>query len=213
MAPGSLRGLDVDGQRHPAAGSPSCTVVGVVAATAWACGGDLAGRTAAIEGAGSSPIADQVAEALQAAGARIVSPEGVETKPWLIWGADADVVLCGTKPGILNHQGAAMVKASVIVPWGPIPVTTKAYVMLNRMGRQVLPDFVAAACGLAAEYLPDAGSMHASELATVASGLAVDILAESATHPEGVMMGGFERAENFLTTWTDFEPFGRPLAA
>ena len=50
----------------------------------------------------------------------------LDEKPWLIWGADVDVIVAGSKPGTLTHQGADHVTAKALVPWGPIPFTTKA---------------------------------------------------------------------------------------
>jgi glutamate dehydrogenase/leucine dehydrogenase len=186
------------------------TVEGIVTAASWAVGGSLSGITVAVEGRGFNPMADLVATGLELAGADVVTP-GPDAKPWMIWGSEVDLLLAGTKPGTLTHQGAGMVKANAVVPWGPIPVTTKAYLMLERAGTRVLPDFVTAAAGLVAPYLKsgtnpvDAGQAVSSQTAT--------ILNECADHEDGVMMGAFVRAEHFLAAWTDYTPFGRPLAA
>ncbi len=213
MVKTDLAELTAAANRHPFAGSRAVTAQGVVASVKWACDGELGGRTAAVEGLGLSPLADLVAAALSDAGATIVTPEGVDKKPWLLWAADVDVLLCGLKPGTLTHQGAPMVKAKAVVPWGPLPVTTKAFVMMRRQGTVVLPDFVAASAGLIAEYLPNAQGQDGAQLSALASAATTDVLAECAGHPEGVFIGACERAESYLTTWTDFRPFGRPLAA
>lgn len=213
MVETDLAELTVAADRHPFAGSRAITAQGVVASAKWACAGELGGRTAAVEGLGRSPLADLVASALSDAGATIVTPDGLDKKPWLLWAADVDVLLCGLKPGTLTHQGAPMVKAKAVIPWGPLPVTTKAFVMMRRQGVTVLPDFVAAAAGLIAEYLPNSRSMDSAKLSTRAAAAITEMLAECSNHPEGVFIGACERAESYLTTWTDFRPFGRPLAA
>ncbi len=185
------------------------TVASVVAASQWAAAGQLTGVRVAVEGSGTDPMADLVAAGLTVAGAEVVATDP-DAKPWMIWAADVDLLLAGTRPGALNHQGAAMVKADAFIPWGPIPVTTKAYLMLERAGTRVLPDFVTAAGGLVGQYLdPPEGGGLAAEVARLTG----DVLEACANHPEGVMMGAFHRAEDFLPTWTEFSPFGRPLAA
>ena len=213
MAKTDLAPLTSAADRHPFAGSRAITAQGVVASARWACSGELVGRTAAVEGLGHSPLADLVAAALSDAGATIVTPEGLDKKPWLFWSAEADVLLCGLKPGTLTHQGAPMVKARAVIPWGPLPVTTKAFVMMRRQGITVVPDFVSAAAGLIAEYLPNSRTMDSAQLSTLASRAVTEILVECSNHPEGVFIGACERAESYLTTWTEFRPFGRPLAA
>ncbi|NNF56255.1 MAG: hypothetical protein HKN03_17650 [Acidimicrobiales bacterium] len=213
MTKTDLADLTAAADRHPSAGSRAVTAQGVVAGAKWACDGELAGRTAAVEGLGLSPLADLVASALRDAGVTIVTPEGLDKKPWLIWAADVDLLLCGLKPGTLTHQGAATVKAKAIIPWGPLPVTTKAFVMMRREGITVVPDFVAAAAGLIAEYLPNSRTMDSAQLSTLASNTVTDVLVACSHHPDGVFIGACERAESYLTTWTDFRPFGRPLAA
>jgi len=189
----------------------SLTVAGVVAATTWAVGGPLTGVRIAIEGSGSNPTADLVASGLGDAGATVVTPDP-GAKPWAIWGSDVDMIVAGSKPGVLNHQGAAMVKAKAIVPWGPIPVTTKAYLMLERADTTVVPDFVSASGGLVGAYLGTPTS-HPSERSEAVQNRILEILGTCASHEAGVLMGAFVQAEEFLASWTDFLPFGRPLAA
>lgn len=200
-------------ERHPAAGSPMLTAAGVASAVRWACGGTLRDRSVVVEGTGGSQLADLVARALIDQGATIVEPGGLAAKPWLVWSADVDAIVCGTKPGTLTHQGAPLVKARAVVPWGPIPVTTKAYVLLHRAGVQVLPDFVTAAGGLVASYLPGADAKDESELGSQVGAEIVEILDECSKHADGVLMAAFERAERFIEGWTDAVLFGRPLAA
>lgn len=182
------------------------TAVGVAAATSWALGG-LDGRSVAIEGAG--PVPEAIAAAVTAGGASVVEVDGVKEKPWMIWGAEADAVLAGSKAGTLTHQGAPFVKAKAIVPWGPIPVTAKAFAMLTRADVQVLPDFVSAAGGLLAGYADgDIDAVSSSVIERITA-----VLTEGAAHSDGVLLGCCHKAEAFLTSWTDARLFGRPLAS
>ena len=182
------------------------TAIGVAAATSWALDG-LDGRSVAIEGSGAVPEA--IAAAVTAAGASVVEVDGVKEKPWMIWGAEADAVLAGSKAGTLTHQGAPFVKAKAIVPWGPIPVTAKAFAMLGRADVQVLPDFVSAAGGLLAGYVDgDIDAVSSSVVERITS-----VLTEGAAHEAGVLLGCCHKAEAFLASWTDVRLFGRPLAS
>lgn len=189
-------------------GSPALLTAGIVAATAWALGGSLDGRTVAIEGQADAP--DGLVDALAAAGATVADVWGVDEKPWLVWGAKVDAVLAGSKPGTLTHQGAGFVTAKAIVPWGPIPITTKAFAQLHRAGQvQVLPDFVATAGGWLGGFVDgDEAAAAAGVTARIA-----DVLTESAAHPDGVLLGACHRAETFIESWQPRKPFGRPLAA
>ncbi|MEL6983685.1 MAG: hypothetical protein AAFO29_14775, partial [Actinomycetota bacterium] len=136
------------------AGSDRATTVGVVSAASWAVGGSLEGRKVAIEETAASPAPADLAAAVAAMGGEVVEVPGVAEKPWMIWGAEVDVILAGSKPGTLTHQGADFVKASALVPWGPIPFTTKAVATLLKSDSTVLiPDFVSAGGSLIAGYL------------------------------------------------------------
>ncbi len=215
LSPGKGVSIDQLGQllesQHTLAGSRALTVTGVVAAAKWAAGGNLAGKSAVVEGQGSNPMADLVAAGMSDAGADVLTPLP-DAKPWMVWGSEVDLLLTGTKPGTLNHKGAESVKASAVIPWGPIPVTTKAYLTLERAGITVLPDFVAASGGLVAPYFESA-STDAAELGVEAAKRISTVLDDCAQHGDGVLMGACVRAETFLESWTDWSPFGRPLAA
>jgi glutamate dehydrogenase/leucine dehydrogenase len=188
-------------QSTPTVDSEGSHVAGVVAATRWALEGRLDGRRVAIEGEAPSALAP----ALEAAGAEVVTIEGIEAKPWLIWGAAVDAILPGSKMGVLSHQGAPMVKAGAIVPWGAIPVTTKAFAVLRRAGVTVVPDFVSSAGMLLAGF--DGGDESSI------AGQIVAVLDESALDRDGVLIGACRRAEAKLAEWSDVKLFGRPLAS
>ncbi len=203
--PAAVASLAEAANRPPLAGSLEATSAGVVAAGAWAIGGSLDGATFAIEGLG--PVVDQVIADLTAAGATHVEVDGVGKKPWMIWGAKADLIFAGSKPGTLTHQGAPFVKAKAIVPWGPIPYTTKAFAELNRAGVTMVPDFLSAAGGL----LPGNVNGTAESVADIAE--LVTAALDSSAHDDGVLLGACYRAEAFLEGWLGEKLFGRPLAA
>ena len=195
---------------NPLAGSDKATTAGVVAAASWAVGGSLADRTVAIEQSPDAPAPADLAQGLEAVGARVVDVAGVAEKPWTIWGADVDVILAGTRPGTLTHQGADLVTARAVVPWGQIPFTTKAVAQLLKKGRTVVvPDFVSAAGGLVAGYLD---GDEAAIIREIVSAVAL-ILTEVGEHEDGPLLAACYRAEAFIGSWQDERPFGRPLAA
>ncbi len=212
---------------------------GVAVAAALGGGGSLEGRTVAIEGFGptgaalaaaiesrggrvvavataagtlvGSLAATDLAEAWLAHGPALVSEmAGEPASADAVLGAEADVLVVGSKSGVLDHEAAAHVRASVVVPGGPIPVTAKALAVLRRAEVVVLPDFVTTAGHLAA--WPEAGTAPAVDLPAAAVALVEGALGEVLAHPSGPLLGACERAEAFLRTWCDSLPFGRPLA-
>lgn len=195
--------------RNRAGTEPAVQASGVLAATEWALGGTVDGKRIAIEGSPGDPIVSAVRSTLEAAGALIVTPEGIADRPWMIWGAEVDAICAGSKPGTLTHQGAEMVKASAIVPWGPIPVTTKAFAQLRRSGVQVLPDFISASGQTVGGYMDGDTTMVSEQVAVQVSGM----LGGLSGHEDGVLLAACYQAEQFLKTWTEAKIFGRPLAA
>ena len=190
------------------AGSVEMLNVGIAAATAWALGGDLAGKTIAIEGKDEAPAG--LADVMTEAGATVVDVWGVDEKPWLVWGAGVDAILAGSKPGVLTHQGAGFVTAKAIVPWGAIPATTKAFAQIHRAGAvQLLPDFVTTA----GSWLGGFSEGDKTTVTSAVMGRIIEVLSQAATHPDGVLMGACHQAEAFIETWQERKPFGRPLAA
>ncbi len=192
-------------QSKPVISSAAAHAAGVVAATAWALGG-LDGKRVAIEGAADAP--DELAAALTTAGAEVVAIDGVDKKPWTIWAADVDALLAGSKLGTLTHQGAPMVKAKAVVPWGAIPVTTKAFAMLRRAGVVFVPDFISAAGTLLAGFEEGDDDAVATSIARQVS----SVLEGIAGSDDGVFIAACRQAEANLAEWTDVKLFGRPLA-
>lgn len=192
----------------PFAGSENLLASGVTAATAWALGGDLDGKTVAIEGAPRAPGA--IRKMLTDSGATVVDVWGADEKPWLVWGAKVDAILAGSKAGALTHEGTADISARAIVPWGPIPVTTKAFAQLRQAGHvTLLPDFVSAAGSLVGGFIDG----DEATIAAVVVERVIALLQEAQRHPDGVLLGACYLAESFIETWQERKPFGRPLAA
>lgn len=163
-----------------------------VAAALGACG-SLDGKRVAVVGSG--PRADAAAASAEANGATSAAGASLD--------ADCDVLLVGGKAGVLEHDLAATVKAPVVVPLTPVPVTARAFAVLSSAGSIVVPDFVSTAGPLLAALDPDGGDPMERVHAAVA-----DLAGEGT----GLWMAAVARAEAFLATWQDELPFGRPLA-
>ena len=214
--------------------------VGVAAAAATT--GEMAGRRVLIEGfdeagphlvssltqagalvvgvsttAGTAILPDGLAaaaaaEAWSAHGPGFVTELGVESDTANgVFTADADVLVVGSKVGVVDHDVAASLRVSAVVPSASLPVTAKALATLRRAGVVVLPDFVTTAGALAAwPAVGEAPSLEAARAEAITS--VTSVLAEVTEHPSGPLLGACERAEAFLSTWTDTVPFGRPIA-
>lgn len=231
--PAALAPLAPADTRNPAGRSPAVAAAGVVAALEAALG-SVEGRSIGIEGIDAGPVPLEVAGALVGRGARIVAVSTAERsvinqdgldlevlpgpglaeagqtdKSVKFWGASAEVVLCGSRPGVLTHMGTPFVRATAIVPWGPVPLTTKALIDLGKGGVTVLPDFLTIAGGVVGGYLE--GDEDAVG-ATIADRI-TSLVKELHGHAEGPFLGACLRAEAFLRTWRERLPFGRPLAA
>ncbi len=177
----------------------SLTAVGILAATERALGG-VAGRTVAIET--FDAMSSSLVELFRSAGATVVEPDVSEDANAVIH-AEVDVLVTGSKVGLIGHANVEKVHARLIVPSGPMPVTTKALAAFDRAGVIVLPDFVTTSGHLAA--WPVDGST------TDAAALVGDGIAQLMDHASGPLLGACEIAETFLSTWADI-PFGRPIA-
>jgi hypothetical protein len=159
-----------------------------------------------------------LAAALAAHGAAATTAEGVldgERGPaGDVLATDATVLAVGSKLGAVDHVAAARITASVLVPTGWVPVTTRALALLSRSGTVVLPDTVALAGPVPSWGL--GGTAPADPMGAAVDtvgGLMADVLAAS-TAGEGTaipVLAACERAEAFLTSRGHEIPFGRPL--
>jgi glutamate dehydrogenase/leucine dehydrogenase len=128
---------------------------------------------------------------------------------WRILGADVDVLFAGSKAGLIDHKNGENITASVLVPTGPIPYTTKGALTIERQGVTVLPDFITTAGGLLAGF-PEGDDQAAIEswISSKLQSLMASILGKDASP---ILEACFQ-AETFLKTWRDDLPFGRPFA-
>lgn len=130
----------------------------------------------------------------------------------MAFGAACDVLLIGSKMGTLNHKGTDFVKASTVVAHSEVPYTTKAAVQLGRAGVTVVPDVVSLSGSLRVAFDAPDGEADV-DLAAAASESTSALVESLKSHPDGLLMGAFLTAEDFLRTWQDTLPFGRPFAA
>lgn len=221
-------------------GTPADHLLAVgVATCAAAAAGSLDGRSVVLEGAGSAGPA--LVEALAARGARVVAVatsqgcadtsamepgalvaawsaagEGLpaelssEAPPAAALTTVADVLVCGSKVGLVDHEAADRLAQQVVVPCGPLPVTARGLAVARRRDLTVLPDFLTTAGPLLAFRPADGVGADdvAGDVARRLGGLAAEVM----EHPEGPVLGACYRAEDFLRTWREELPFGRPLA-
>lgn len=177
----------------------SFTAAGIVAATERALDG-LAGRSVAIES--FDAMSSSLVERFRSAGASVIeSPDSED--PNAILHVEADALVAGSKVGLIGHANVENVRARLIVPSGPMPVTAKALAAFGRSGVTVLPDFVTTSGHLAA--WPIDGSVEDPAL------LVSDGISRVIDHSSGPLLGACEIAEAFLASWTAV-PFGRPIA-
>jgi glutamate dehydrogenase/leucine dehydrogenase len=186
-----LAGLGREDQRQ-AAFDPTSAGESAVAAALGALG-SLDGKQLAIVGGG--PVADAAAASVGANGATATPGAGFD--------AECDALLVAGKAGVLEHDLAATVKAKVVVPLTPVPVTARALAVLGRAGAVVVPDFLSTAAPLLAAMDPDGPD------AMTRVHEAVESLAGEGTN---LWMAAATRAEDHLRSWQDALPFGRPLA-
>lgn len=162
--------------------------------------GELQGREVVVEALGARSRA--LVEAFTAAGANATESSDAETP--------CDVWCPGSKVGLVDHEVAAAIGATTIVPAAPLAVTARGLAVARRRDIVVLPDFLTLAGPLIATLEPAAPTgeaLHAriAELVGRATSAVV-------AHEHGPLLGACFAAEDFLRTWCDELPFGRPLA-
>jgi glutamate dehydrogenase/leucine dehydrogenase len=172
---------------------PAVTAHGAIAA-AEASLGSLDGTTVAIVGTGA--VADDAKLAAADKGANVIDDQGVD--------ATADALFIAGKTGVIDHEAAASVKARIVVPLSPLPVTAKAYAEFRRGEVVYVPDFIALAAPLLAEFDPTNATEPVERVRELMQALAGE--------GPNAWLVAIGLAEAFLSTWQDALPFGRPLA-
>jgi glutamate dehydrogenase/leucine dehydrogenase len=168
------------------------TVAGALAAAGAVLGG-LEGRRVRVDG--TSPVAEAARTAAGQSGADVVAADETD--------ADIDLLLAGGRAGSIDDEAAAGITAKAVVPIAPVPMTAKAFATLSRAGSVYVPDFVSLAGPLLAGFDADGGDPVERVR---------DLAAELAGEGTGLWMAAVTRAEDFLRTWQEKLPFGRPLA-
>jgi glutamate dehydrogenase (NAD(P)+) len=135
----------------------------------------------------------------------------VEPAGHLFTAVPADVVVPGTRPGVIGAGAAGSLPPGVLVvaPAANAPYTAPGAEALARRGIVALPDFVCNA-GAVIGYRSAADATPAAVLADVEARI-TELIAEALGHPGGPVPGACERAASFLRGWWG-EPPGPPFA-
>ena len=123
----------------------------------------------------------------------------------------ADVVVPGTRPGVISGRVAGSLPAAVrvVAPAANVPYTAPGAEVLDQRGIVALPDFVCNA-GAVIGYRSDPDATPAEVLAAVDTKIA-ELIGEGLRHRDGPLAGACQRAGTFLRSWWG-EPPGPPFA-
>jgi hypothetical protein len=143
-------------------------------------------------------------------GESLPAARGAEAGAEEVLRTPADVLLCGSKLGLVDHHVAEALSCRVLAPVGVAPVTAKGLAVAGRAGVTVLADFLTLS-GRLHSYVAGADD-DADALATRVASDTERLTREALAHDEGPYLGACALAEAFLTSWQEQLPFGRPLA-
>jgi glutamate dehydrogenase (NAD(P)+) len=129
----------------------------------------------------------------------------------LFTAVDADVIVPGTRPGVIDGRTAGSLPAGVLVvaPAANVPYTAQGAGVLRQRGIVALPDFVCNS-GAVLGYRSAADATPDQVLAAVGATI-TGLILELMRYPDGPLTGAFERAGTFLRGWWG-EPPGPPFA-
>jgi len=129
----------------------------------------------------------------------------------LFTAVNADVIVPGTRPGVISAQVAGSLPpgVKVVAPAANAPYTEEGAGVLRGRGILALPDFVCNA-GAVIGYRSAAGATPAEVLAAV-DATVTGLIGEALRHPGGPLAGACERAGRFLRGWWG-EPPAPPFA-
>jgi glutamate dehydrogenase (NAD(P)+) len=119
----------------------------------------------------------------------------------LFTAVDADVVVPGTRPGVISGRVAGSLPHSVrvVAPAANVPYTREGAAILHQRGVVALPDFVCNA-GAVIGYGSAIDASPQQVLADVADRI-TEIIRSALEHPRGPLAGASERAADFLRGW------------
>jgi glutamate dehydrogenase (NAD(P)+) len=129
----------------------------------------------------------------------------------LFTAVEADVVVPGTRPGVISGRTAQALPPSVrvIAPAANAPYTSAGADVLSQRGIVPLPDFVCNAGGVIGyRSAPDATP---DEVLAAVDVRITGLILEALRHPAGPLAGAAERAARFLRGWWG-EPPSPPYA-
>ncbi|HEY2508027.1 MAG TPA: Glu/Leu/Phe/Val dehydrogenase dimerization domain-containing protein [Streptosporangiaceae bacterium] len=129
-----------------------------------------------------------------------------------LFAAEADVIVPGARPGVINSLAARSLAPTVrvVAPAANVPYTRGGAEVLRGRKIAALPDFVCNA-GAVLGYRSPPRATPAEVLAGVASRV-TEITSEALSHPSGPLAGACAHAAAFLRTWWG-EPPAPPFAA
>jgi glutamate dehydrogenase (NAD(P)+) len=124
---------------------------------------------------------------------------------------DADVLIPGTRPGVIGAREAAALPPSVrvVAPAANVPYTAHGAAVLAERGIVALPDFVCNAGAVIGYRSPAAASP--AEVLAAAGATITDLILQALAHPGGALAGACEHAGSFLRDWWG-EPPAPPFA-
>ena len=158
--------------------------------------------------AGLDPVATAASWAEH--GESLPAASGSELPADEVLRSTADVLFCGSKLGLVDHAVAAGLSTKVLAPIGVAPVTAKGLAVAGRADVVVLPDFLTLSGGLHSFVADDVATAEA--LIEQVTTRTAELTVASMAHDDGAYLGACALAEQFLSSWQDQLPFGRPLA-
>jgi glutamate dehydrogenase/leucine dehydrogenase len=145
-------------------------------------------------------------------GDRLVEHLDGEVRPAAdLFDVEADVLVPGARPGIIDERRAAALRIAVVAPAANVPYTRKGLETLRRRGVPALADFV---CNAGATIGYVAGVKSAEHALRAVEKRVRELTRRSLEHPDGPFAGAAAAAEAALRKWVAPEqmPDGPPLA-
>jgi glutamate dehydrogenase (NAD(P)+) len=129
----------------------------------------------------------------------------------LFTAVQADVVVPGTRPGVISAQTAGSLPPGirVVAPAANVPYTAEGAGVLRQRGIVALPDFVCNS-GAVIGYRSPADATPDQVLASVETTI-TGLIRDALRHPSGPLAGACERAARFVRGWWG-EPPSPPYA-
>ncbi len=149
-----------------------------------------------------------------------------------IFQVEADILFLGSKMGVLDHEMAEGLKISALGSLHPIPFTTRALMILEGKGVIVPPDFLCLGGMIYASWHlsektkkepikptkeptkegePDTNEIISATIQKTHA-LVEEVVDGVMEAEPRLFLAGCKIAEDFLKTWQEKIPFGRPLA-